>query len=109
MSEVQLLIWMTGIHLVGFLMVGLLVIPALRDNGERGDQDGGGSDDGWGNLPNVKPDSGGWPGGGIPLPDADQSRVRLRGPGRITEPWRPVRRRVHEPEPARRPVRTHSH
>jgi hypothetical protein len=106
MSEVQLLLWMTGIHFVGFICVGLLMIPALRDGDEPTDQDSGNSDDGWGNLPNVKPDSGGWPGGGIPLPDAQQSSVRLRGPGRISEKLAtPQRRRVREPE--RRPVRAH--
>jgi hypothetical protein len=106
MSEVQLLLWMTGIHFVGFICVALLMIPALRDGEEPSDQDGGSSDDGWGNLPNVRPDSGGWPGGGIPLPDAEQSSVRLRGPGRLSERLdRRQRRPIREPE--RRPVRAH--
>jgi hypothetical protein len=105
MTEVQLLLWMTGIHLVGFICVGLLMIPALRDNDEPTDQDSGSSDDGWGNLPNSKPDSGGWPGGGIPLPDAVQSRVRLRGPGRISDTLRRTPRRQPIREPQRRPVR----
>jgi hypothetical protein len=104
MSDVQLILWMTGIHFVGFICVGLLMIPALRDNDEPSDQDSGSSDDGWGNLPTTKPDSGGWPGGGIPLPDAEQSRVRLREPGRISEKvHHPDRRPIREPE--RRPVR----
>jgi hypothetical protein len=104
MSEVQLLLWMTGIHLIGFLCVGLLMIPALRDNDDPTDQDSGSSDDGWGNLPTSRPNSGGGPGGGIPLPDAEQSRVRLREPGRLSERVRPRERRpVREPE--RRPIR----
>ena len=100
MSEVELLLWLTGIHFVGLICVGLLMLPALReDNDPPAEDSGGGSDDGWGNQPNVKPDSGGWPGGGIPLPDAEQSKVRLREPGRIREKLPlPTRRPVREPE-----------
>jgi hypothetical protein len=105
-SDAQLLLWMTVIHLVGFIAVGLLMIPALRDNEPPGDQDSGSSDDGWGNLPRGKPAPTGWPGGGIPLPDAQQSRVRLRGPGRLSEERRRFERRPAR-EPSRRPVRTH--
>jgi hypothetical protein len=105
MTDVQLLLWMTVIHVIGFFAVGVLMIPALRRGEQPPDQDSGGSDDGWGNLPRGKPQPSGWPGGGIPLPDAEQSRVRLRGPGRISErSRRPARRPVREPE--RRPVRT---
>jgi hypothetical protein len=43
-------------------------------------------------------------GGGLPLPDAEPSPMRLRGPGRITDRRpRPARRPEHEPQPA--PVR----
>ncbi len=103
MTDVQLLLWMTAIHVVGFIAVGVLMIPALRDGEQPPDQDGGSSDDGWGNLPRGKPLPSGWPGGGIPLPDAEQSRVRLRGPGRISDgSRRPQRRPIREPQ--RRPV-----
>jgi hypothetical protein len=106
MSEVQLLLWMTGIHFIGFICVGLLMIPALRDGEEPTDQDSGSGDDGWGNLPNVRPTAPTRPGGGIPLPDAEQSRVRLRGPGRISDVLNDPRRRPSR-EPTRRPVRAH--
>jgi hypothetical protein len=105
MTEVQLLLWLTGIHVVGFVCVGLLMLPALRDDGEQpSGEDSGSSDDGWGNLPNGRPDPSRWPGGGIPLPDAEQSRSRLREPGRIGD-WRrrPMRRPVVEP--VRKPAR----
>jgi hypothetical protein len=105
MSEVQLLLWLTGIHVVGFVCVGLLILPALReDQDPPSGEDSGSSDDGWGNLPNGRPNSGGWPGGGIPLPDAEQSAVRLREPGRLSDRLpRPQRRPVREPvrQPAR--------
>jgi hypothetical protein len=103
MSEVQLLAWMFGIHLVGFIAVGVLMLPTLRDEPDPPQDGDSGSDDGWGNLPtNEKPDPRGWPGGGIPLPDAVQSSVRFRGPGRLSD--RPAReRRLPHREPVRRP------
>src|ERR1700744_2267218 len=107
MTDVQLLLWMTGIHIVGFICVGILMLPALRDDGSSGDQEDGSSDDGWGNRPNVKPDPGRWPGGGIPLPDAEQSSTRLRGPGRLSDHRRaPERRPIRPPQPSRTPLRT---
>jgi len=97
MTQFQMLLFLVGVHILGFIAVAILMIPALRDDDQDFDEDGGGgSDDGWGNRPNMKPDPSRWPGGGIPLPDAEQSKVRLRGPGRI---WEGL------PKPARRPVR----
>jgi hypothetical protein len=107
MSEVDLLAWMFGIHLVGFIAVGILMIPTLRDDEPPTDSDSG-SDDGWGNLPNQKPDPKGWPGGGVPLPDAEQSRVRLREPGRLADKLGDRTRRPSR-EPLRRPVRVPEH
>jgi hypothetical protein len=48
------------------------------------------------------------PGGAaLPLPGADASDVRLRGPGRLADAYpRPARRPEHAPEPARTPDRT---
>jgi hypothetical protein len=105
MSEVQLLLWLTGIHFVGFICVGLLMLPALRDDNDLPeDQDSGSSDDGWGNLPAGRPEPTNRPGGGIPLPDAEPSRIRLREPGRISERLPGHQRRpVREPQPS--PVR----
>lgn len=95
---------MSVIHVVGLIAVAVLMIPALRDEEPPAEQEGGSSDDGWGNLPIRPPAPSRWPGGGIPLPDAEQSRVRLRGPGRIADRLsHPQRRRVREPE--RQPVR----
>ena len=109
MSELQLLLWMGGIHLVGLVAVGILMIPTLRDQPEEpGPEADSGSDDGWGNLPNVKPDPRGWPGGGLPLPDAEQSRIRLREPARLADKLAERGRRpAHTPSraPARTPVR----
>jgi hypothetical protein len=103
-GEAQLLLWITGVHLLGIVCVGLLIIPALRDADDSAQGSEGGSDDGWGNLPVDPPRPSRWPGGGIPLPDAVQSRIRLREPGRLRDRLpAPQRRPAREPD--RRPVR----
>jgi hypothetical protein len=105
MTAFQLMLFLLVVHIFGFIAVGLLMIPVLRDDPSEPDEDGGGSDDGWGNRPNVKPDPSRWPGGGIPLPDAEQSAVRLREPGRLADKiTHPERRPAREPAPSK-PVR----
>lgn len=99
------MLFLVGVHIFGFVAVGILMIPVLRDDPSDTDEDGGSSDDGWGNRPNVKPDPSRWPGGGIPLPDAEQSAVRLREPGRLGDKLiSPERRPAREPVPSK-PVR----
>jgi hypothetical protein len=112
MSEVQLLVWLFGIHLVGFILVTVLLLPVLRER-KAGqpelDSEEGGNDDGWGNLPISPRVPNGMPGGGLPLPDAIQSPVRLREHGRLSDRLRqPERRPVRDPQrqPGRQPVPT---
>ena len=105
MTAFQLMLFLLVVHIFGFIAVGLLMIPVLRDDPSEPDEDGGSSDDGWGNRPNVKPDPSRWPGGGIPLPDAEQSPVRLREPGRLADKvTHRERRPAREPVPSK-PVR----
>jgi hypothetical protein len=111
MSEVQLLVWLFGIHLVGFILVTVLLLPILRERHNHADADfdseEGSSDDGWGNLPVTAPMPKGGPGGGVPLPDAVQSPVRFREPGRLSDRLRPAERRpLRDPErtPQRQPT-----
>lgn len=99
----QLILMIGGLHMVALLFAFMLIIPALRDPrepppGPSGGSDGGG---GTGHPPAPQPPSGP---GGLPLPDAQPARVRLREPGRLAEllPRRP-RRPVREPD--RRPAR----
>jgi hypothetical protein len=99
MTEFQMMLFLVGVHIFGFVAVGLLMIPALRDDNSDTGEDSGNSDDGWGNRPNVKPDPSRWPGGGIPLPDAEQSSVRLREPGKLAD-----KIPAHERRPAREPA-----
>jgi|SRR5579862_1276787 len=105
-GDAQVLLWIAGVHLLGLACVAVLLIPALRDNNpppvRRNDND---SDDGWGRGPKLPPAPPSPPRGGIPLPDAEQSRIRLREPGRLSELLpQPQRRPAREPD--RRPTRT---
>jgi hypothetical protein len=61
------------------------------------DESGGGGNDRISDRPKRLP-----PSGGIPLPDADQSPTRFRGPGRLSD-TRPGRGRRATPEPHRSP------
>ena len=103
-SAAQLVLMVGGMHILGLIGAFLLIIPALRDRPEPPQPPGDGSDGG-GGLRRPVPESPVRPRGGIPLPDAESSRIRLREPGRLGDLLpRPARRPAHEPE--RRPVRT---
>jgi hypothetical protein len=105
MSEgVQLVLWIAGVHLIGFLCVAVLMLPALREDPGTGDGQFDEGDDGWGRGPRTPPTPPAPPRGGIPLPDAIPASVRLREPGRIGERL-PSRERRPVREPVRRPVR----
>ena len=108
MSEgVQLVLWIAGVHVVGFICIAVLLMPSFGEDGGR-DSQSDESDGGWGRggpkTPPVKPLG---PRGGIPLPDAVQASVRLRGPGRLADQRRVARRPVREPHrtPTRAPHR----
>jgi hypothetical protein len=94
-----------GVHVLGLLCMALLIVPALRSQPASPtappDQ---GPDDGWGNDRSRPTGPTDVPGGGIPLPDAVQSAVRLREPGRLSEHL-PTRERRPVREPVREPVR----
>jgi hypothetical protein len=104
-GDTQLLVMIGGVHLLALACVALLMLPALRDAewspGWRSDND---SDDGWGHGPKRPPSRPEPPSGGIPLPDAEQARVRLREPGRLADKL-PRRERRPSREPERPPVR----
>jgi hypothetical protein len=104
-----------GVNLVGLgqllFVLAIVLVPILL--GRRGDSPGhpgtdSGPDDGDG--PGGSPTRPNNPRGGIPLPDADPARARLRDHHRLPDllPAR-ARRRVPEPrrvrEPQRRPSR----
>ena len=73
-GDVQLMLMLAGMHLLGLVCAAALLLPALRggpDLPPRGDHD---SDEGWGHGPRRPPSPFDLPTGGLPLPDAVQSR-----------------------------------
>jgi hypothetical protein len=102
-SAAQLVLMVGGMHILGLGCAVLLIIPALRDRPEPPQPPGGGSDGG-GGLRRPAPQKPVRPRGGIPLPDAETSRIRLREAGRLADLLpRPARRPAREPD--RRPIR----
>jgi hypothetical protein len=95
--EGGLILLLTGVHTLGLgLLCGMLWLSFKADDTASGEDDG---DGGWGNDRRPPEDSRGPRDGGLPLPDAVPSRVRLRERGRIAEGFpRPERRRTEEPE-----------
>jgi hypothetical protein len=106
MSEgVQLVLWIAGVHFIGFVCVAVLLLPALRE--DAGGPGGGPldeGDEGWGHGPGTPPPRPSPPRGGIPLPDAVPAGARLREPGRLGDQLPPRERRPVR-EPVRRPAR----
>jgi hypothetical protein len=99
------LVMIAGVHVLGLGCVAILMVTALREEPQDPPHQNGGSDDGRGNdrlRPRRPSDR---PRGGIPLPDAEQSRIRLRDHRRLTDKL-PKRLRRPAREPSRRPVRT---
>jgi hypothetical protein len=95
-----------GVHLLGLGCVAVLMFTALREGPADPPQStNNDSDDGRGNKPRRPRAPSGRPRGGIPLPDAEPSRIRLRDHRRLADQLpKHVRRPAREP--SRRPVRT---
>jgi hypothetical protein len=93
------------VHVVGMVALYSLMGREMLEFFRGRPQDGGGDDGGEppADDPVRAPEGGG---GGLPLPTAEQSPVRLREPGRLTERRpRPARRPDHRPERAPQPDR----
>jgi hypothetical protein len=103
-GDTQLVLMIAGMHLLGMVCAAVLILPALRDRPDiPPHQSDPGSDDGWGRGPHRPPTPPDPPRGGIPLPDAEQTRVRLRDHRKLRERL-PTRERRPAREPDRRPV-----
>lgn len=106
-SQEELVLIFGVLHLVAAALGGVMLLMFMRSE-ERpewrppseDDESGGGGNDRISDKPKRLP-----PSGGIPLPDAEQSATRLRGPGRLSDA-RPRRVRRATPEPRRTPVRS---
>ena len=105
----QLVLVFGALHLVALGFACLLFWMFLRSETvkpwEPGDDDDNGGGGGGGGNDRLKDPPKPPKPGGIPLPDAVQSRVRLRGAGRIADAYRRERRPHRVPEPQRAPDR----
>jgi hypothetical protein len=107
--DVELMVIFGALHVVALLLGGLLFYMFLRSDSTSSwrppdDDDGGGG----GGNDRVPPAPKPRPIGGVPLPDAEPSRYRMRGPGPLRDRYgRPARRPAHPatPAPSRRPLR----
>ena len=103
-GDLELMLMIAGMHLLGLLCAAALILPALRGGPDLPPGGGRDSDDGWGHGPPRRPGPADPPRGGLPLPDAEPARVRLRDHQRLSE-LLPRRERRPAREPAREPVR----
>src|SRR3954471_18434180 len=104
--DVKLMLTFGTLHLIAVALGAGLFVMFLRsettDPWQPPDDDDGGGGGGNDRLPGRPKSSP--PFGGVPLPDAVQSSVRLRGPGRLRD-LRPQRERRPAREPPRAPQR----
>jgi hypothetical protein len=96
----ELMVIFGALHLVALVLGGVLFVMFLRSEAGSGRRPPDDDDGGGGGNDRLSPGPKNSPSGGIPLPDAVQSSVRLRGPGRLSD-LRPQ----HERRPAREPAR----
>jgi hypothetical protein len=98
--DAELVVLLAGLHILGFAFAAVLFVLLMRADTvspwtpDEDDEDGGGNDR-TGRTPPRGPR-----GGGLPLPDAEQARARLRGHESLadTHPRAP-RRSPREPAP----------
>jgi hypothetical protein len=102
----QIIVLVVGMHLLALACAGVLIVHAAKapptvawKAPESGSDDGPGHDR---RGPRTPPSV---PGGGLPLPDAQPARVRLRDHRRLADVTPPRERRPAR-EPVRRPVHT---
>jgi hypothetical protein len=105
-ADPELIALFGGLHVIGLALVAFLLLMVFRAETVRpwrppddGSDNGGGND-------RVPPDRSNQPGGGgLPLPDAEPARMRLRDHRRLSERLpKPARRPAREPR--RAPTRT---
>jgi hypothetical protein len=93
---------------VVFLTIpGLILVPALLYRRPGSSPDSSDDEGGGGRGPGPEPPRPTAPRGGVPLPDAEQARLRLREHGRRALGAHRPRRPAREPAPTPGRVRTH--
>ena len=108
-SDEELVLIFGALHLIAAALGCLLLVMFMRSEETPqwrppSDDDESGGGGGGGNDRTPAHPKGSRPPGGIPLPDAEQSRHRLRGGGRLADAY-PRRGRRAVPEPQRVPPR----
>jgi hypothetical protein len=103
-GDLELMVMIAGMHLLGLLCAAALILPALRGGSDLPPGSERDSDDGWGHGPPPPPAPVDPPSGGLPLPDATPARVRLRDHRRLSD-LLPRRERRPAREPERQPTR----
>ncbi|HTU86477.1 MAG TPA: hypothetical protein VMF57_12935 [Solirubrobacteraceae bacterium] len=101
-----------GFDIVGVvylvIVFGVMFLPMLLCRSQAPPSTDSDQDDGWGPGTPGPPDLPVPPSGGLLLPDAEQSAMRLRDHGRLRERRRRRRRPAHEPvRTPPPPVKTH--
>jgi hypothetical protein len=103
----ELMVIFGALHVIALALGVVLFMMFLRSDTttswkppEDDEGGGGGGNDRVPSTPKPRPT------GGVPLPDADPARARLRGGGRLRDFYpRPLRRPAHPAIPQRRPAR----
>jgi hypothetical protein len=103
----ELMVIFGALHVIALALGVVLFMMFLRSDTtsswkppEDDEGGGGGGNDRLPSRPKPRPT------GGVPLPDADPARARLRGPARLCDfSPQPLRRPAHPQIPHRQPVR----
>ena len=106
-GQVELVLVVSGMHLLALICAAALLIPALRNPDRPPRRESGGNDGGWGKPRPPAPEPPSQPGGGLPLPDAQPAGIRLRDHEWLGDRL-PQRERRPAREPERRPVPSRS-
>jgi hypothetical protein len=105
----ELMVIFGALHVVALVLGVVLFMMFLRSDTTSSwkppEEDEGGGGGGNDRVPTSKPKP--RPSGGVPLPDADPARARLRDHGKLRDAYpRPLRRTIHPHSPQRTPIRS---
>jgi hypothetical protein len=104
----ELMVIFGALHVIALALGVVLFMMFLRSDATSSwkppEEDEGGGGGGNDRLPTSKPKP--RPSGGVPLPDAEPARTRLRDHSKLRDAYpRPLRRPMHPQTPQRTPTR----
>ena len=98
--DAELVVLLAGLHVFGFVFAAVLFVVLMRADTVSPWSPPDDEDDDGGNDRTPSPPPSGPRGGGLPLPDANQAPIRLRGHDRLADAHPPPDRRpAREPGP----------